>query len=123
MAFVIGDACVACGACEAQCPVGAISMGDGKFEIDADKCISWFLRRSVPCWCYRRGLIPDSERTPGKAFQKMKCLFFFSALISLPIFSLSAISVDSFSTFVLLSSFCCFRSCPLVFFRNSSSIF
>ena len=46
MAFVIGDACVACGACEAQCPVGAISMGDGKYEInpdeciDADKCIS-----------------------------------------------------------------------------------
>ena len=40
MAFGIGDACVACGACEAQCPVGAISMGDGKFEIDADKCIS-----------------------------------------------------------------------------------
>lgn len=40
MAFVIGENCVACGACEAQCPVGAISMGDGKFEIDADKCIS-----------------------------------------------------------------------------------
>jgi len=39
MAYVIGDACVACGACEAQCPVGAISMGDGKFEIDAEKCI------------------------------------------------------------------------------------
>jgi len=40
MAFKIGDSCVACGACEAQCPVGAISMGDGKFEIDPDKCIS-----------------------------------------------------------------------------------
>ena len=39
MAYAIGDACVACGACEAQCPVGAISMGDGKFEIDAEKCI------------------------------------------------------------------------------------
>ena len=39
MAFVISDSCIACGACEAQCPVGDISMGDGKFEIDADKCI------------------------------------------------------------------------------------
>lgn len=39
MAYVIGSACVACGACEAQCPVGAISMGDGKFEIDDAKCI------------------------------------------------------------------------------------
>jgi len=39
MAYQISDACVSCGACEAQCPVGAISMGDGKFEIDADKCI------------------------------------------------------------------------------------
>ena len=42
MAFTIGDACVACGACESCCPVGAISMGDGKFEIDPDKCIDWY---------------------------------------------------------------------------------
>ena len=26
--------------CAAQCPVEAISEGDGKFEIDADKCVS-----------------------------------------------------------------------------------
>ncbi|MCR5418661.1 MAG: 4Fe-4S binding protein [Lachnospiraceae bacterium] len=39
MARVISDSCVACGACESTCPVGAISMGDGKFEIDADACI------------------------------------------------------------------------------------
>ena len=39
MAFVISDSCVACGAGEAQCPVGAIIMGDGKFEIDPAKCI------------------------------------------------------------------------------------
>ena len=26
MAFVINDGCVSCGACEAQCPVGAISI-------------------------------------------------------------------------------------------------
>ena len=70
MAFVIGDACVACGACEAQCPVGAISMGDGKFEIDADKCISCgFLPESVPCWCYRR--INSFQNVPrGRHFRK-----------------------------------------------------
>ena len=35
MAYVIGDSCISCGSCEGQCPVGAISMGEGKFEIDA----------------------------------------------------------------------------------------
>ncbi len=39
MAYVISDACIACGACESQCPVAAISMGDGQFEIDANTCI------------------------------------------------------------------------------------
>ncbi len=40
MAFVISDDCIACGACEAECPVEAISEGDGKYVIDADACIS-----------------------------------------------------------------------------------
>ena len=39
MAYVIGDACVACGTCQSACPVEAISEGDGKYVIDADKCI------------------------------------------------------------------------------------
>ncbi|MDD6347593.1 MAG: 4Fe-4S binding protein [Lachnospiraceae bacterium] len=39
MAYVISDECVSCGTCAAQCPVEAISMGDGKYEIDADSCI------------------------------------------------------------------------------------
>jgi len=39
MAYAISDDCISCGACAAECPVGAISEGDGKFEIDADVCI------------------------------------------------------------------------------------
>ena len=39
MAHVISDECVSCGSCEAECPVGAISEGDGKYEIDADACV------------------------------------------------------------------------------------
>lgn len=39
MAFVINDGCVSCGACASECPVGAISEGDSKYEINADVCI------------------------------------------------------------------------------------
>ena len=39
MARVINDTCVSCGACESSCPVGAISMGDGQYVIDAGACI------------------------------------------------------------------------------------
>lgn len=37
--YTIGDTCICCGACEAQCPVGAISMGPEHMQIDKDKCI------------------------------------------------------------------------------------
>ena len=40
MAYVISDECIACGACAEECPVSAISEGDGKYVIDADTCIS-----------------------------------------------------------------------------------
>lgn len=39
MAYQISDDCISCGACQAECPVEAISEGDGKYEIDPDKCI------------------------------------------------------------------------------------
>lgn len=40
MAYKISDDCISCGACEAECPVGAISAGNGKFVIDPELCIS-----------------------------------------------------------------------------------
>ena len=39
MAYRITEACIACGACAADRPVGAISEGDGKYEINPDACI------------------------------------------------------------------------------------
>lgn len=38
MAYKITDACISCGACEAECPVEAISQGDEHFVIDAGTC-------------------------------------------------------------------------------------
>lgn len=40
MAFKVTDNCVNCGACEPDCPVGAISEKDGARVIDASTCIS-----------------------------------------------------------------------------------
>jgi ferredoxin len=39
MAMVINDECIACGACETDCPVDAISEGDIIFVIDPNKCV------------------------------------------------------------------------------------
>ena len=39
MSYKIVDSCVNCGACEAECPVNAISQGDSLYVIDADACI------------------------------------------------------------------------------------
>lgn len=39
MAYKINDTCIACGTCADTCPVGAISEGDGKYEIDENACL------------------------------------------------------------------------------------
>ena len=38
MAFKITEDCIACAACESECPNEAISEGDEYFVIDPDKC-------------------------------------------------------------------------------------
>lgn len=39
MAYKITDDCIACGACESECPVNCISEQDGKYVINAEECI------------------------------------------------------------------------------------
>ena len=39
MAYMITDECISCGACEPECPVGAISEGDTQYDIDPAKCV------------------------------------------------------------------------------------
>ncbi|MCL2576121.1 MAG: 4Fe-4S binding protein [Defluviitaleaceae bacterium] len=39
MAYKITSACVNCGTCEPECPVGAISAGSDAHVIDPDTCI------------------------------------------------------------------------------------
>ncbi len=39
MAYKITDDCIACGACESECPVSCITEKDGKYVIDADQCV------------------------------------------------------------------------------------
>ncbi len=38
MPYSIGDACIACGVCESECPVEAISEGEERYRINADMC-------------------------------------------------------------------------------------
>ena len=42
MAYKIGEECVGCGACAADCPVNCITFneGTGKYQIDEATCIS-----------------------------------------------------------------------------------
>ncbi len=40
MPYVITDECISCGSCQSECPVNAISEGDGKYVIDENTCVS-----------------------------------------------------------------------------------
>jgi len=39
MAYIITDECISCGACEPECPVSCISVGENKYIIDEASCI------------------------------------------------------------------------------------
>ena len=39
MSYKISEDCIACGACQDECPVNAISEGDGVYVINSNDCI------------------------------------------------------------------------------------
>ncbi len=39
MAYKITEECIACGACEPECPVNAISEGEPVYIIDKETCV------------------------------------------------------------------------------------
>ena len=52
MAYVISDSCISCGACEGECPTGAISAGDSQYVIDAGTCIDCGACERMPSRSY-----------------------------------------------------------------------
>lgn len=66
MAYKISDECIACGACEAECPVSAISEGDGKYEINPDVCTGVRqLRRCLSRWRPPGGIMRNRLAGPA----------------------------------------------------------
>ena len=65
MATMITEECIACGACEGECPNDAISLGDDIFVIDPDRCSecvgfhdAQMCQEACPVDC----CVPDPER-------------------------------------------------------------
>lgn len=59
MAYLITDECIACGACEEECPVEAISEGVDKYVINPDLCTECGACAEL---CPVEAIIPEDEK-------------------------------------------------------------
>lgn len=64
MALMINDECVACGECEPECPVQAITEGDPIYVIDPEKCVECVGHHDEPqcaAVCPTDACVPDPD--------------------------------------------------------------
>ena len=64
MATLITDECINCGACETECPNGAISEGLDIYEIDRDlctECVGFHGNESCQMVCPVECCVPDGD--------------------------------------------------------------
>ena len=65
MATIIIDDCINCGACEDECPNGAISMGEEIFVIDPDlctECVGFHGEQMCALACPPEACVQDPDR-------------------------------------------------------------
>ena len=70
MAIRITDDCIACGACEAESPNGAISEGDGVYVVAPDlctECVGFFTEAACLSVCPVECCLPDPDREESEA--------------------------------------------------------
>ena len=77
MATLINEDCINCGACEDECPNGAISVGDDIFVIDplrCTECVGSHGEQMCAAACPPEACIQDSERieTEEELFARAK---------------------------------------------------
>jgi len=69
MAYKITDECIACGACEPECPNKAISEGDPIFVIDPNKCtecVGSYPRSRCKDVCPVDATVPDESHKESR---------------------------------------------------------
>lgn len=64
MAFMITEECIACGACEAECPNEAISDGDPVYVIDPNvctECVGFYDKPQCVDVCPVEAIVPNPD--------------------------------------------------------------
>ena len=69
MPWIDEDKCVGCGICVEGCPVNAITMGDGRAEIDMGECIRCGRCHKV---CPKGAVRHDSEKIPQEIEENIR---------------------------------------------------